>query len=353
MKAGSVKKILIIQTAFLGDVILTLPLVQALKRTAPDSEIDFIAIPETEEIVGNHPDISNVIVYDKHGNQRSLSSFLSFRRRLRAANYDVVLSPHRSMRSCLLAKSTHARTRVGFDNSALKHCFTDLLPWRFGAHEIERNLSLLQPLAGSGTVLDKGRASRSFPQISISEPHRSEAERFLSDHKVKKPYAVVAPGTVWETKRYPAEMMVEVVRKLSERFANVVVIGGGKDVDLIHDFDALDEKVSLAIGVMPIMSSAEIIRESSLLVANDSAPIHIASAFNVPTVAIFGPTVKDFGFYPYHDRSVVIEINGLGCRPCSIHGGTRCPIVTFKCMRGISPDEIVEKSLQISGMDPE
>lgn len=136
-------------------------------------------------------------------------------------------------------------------------------------------------------------------------------------------------------------MMVEVVRKLSGKFTNVVVIGGKKDLDLVSSFNVLDEKIVLAIGNLPIMSSAEIIKGSSLLIANDSAPVHIASAFNIPTVAIFGPTIKDFGFYPYHEASEVVEVDGLGCRPCSIHGGQRCPTVTFDCMKLISPERIV------------
>ncbi len=340
------KRFLIIQTAFLGDVVLTLPLVQALKKSIPDSEIDFVAIPQTADIVKNHPDIANVIVYDKHGKQKSFLSFLKFRGRLRSMNYDAVLCPHRSLRSCLLTSGTQAKIRIGFNNSALKGSFTNILPWKFGMHEVERNLSLLQPV-----VVNGNRSSvigYELPKICISEEHRTKAETFLSEHRVKRPYAVVAPGTVWETKRYPVELMIEAVRKLSNKFASIIVIGGEKDIDLLRDFNVLNENVVLAIGSLPIMSSAEIIRGASLLVANDSAPVHIASAFNVPTVAIFGPTVKDFGFYPYHKRSVVVEVEGLGCRPCLIHGGRRCPIVTFDCMRKISPDEIVMDALKVS-----
>jgi heptosyltransferase-2 len=341
------KRFLIIQTAFLGDVILTLPLVQAVKQAFPDSQIDFLTIPATADIVESHPDISNVIIYDKHGKQKSLFSFFRFRNRLRAAGYDVVLCPHRSLRSCLLADSTYAKIIVGFDNSALKDVFTDILPWKLGVHEVDRNLSLLRPiLVGNNRPSGTGGE---LPKIVVSEEHRANAKTFLSEHRVTRPYAVVAPGTVWETKRYPVEMMAEVVRKLSARFPNVVVIGGEKDTGLISNFKKLNEKVVLSIGHLPIMSSAEIIRGAALLVANDSAPIHIASAFDVPTVAIFGPTVKDFGFYPYHKKSVVVEVEGIGCRPCSIHGGRRCPIVTFDCMRKISPDEIVTKAMEISG----
>ncbi len=347
------KKFLIIQTAFLGDVILTLPLVQALKRAVPDSQIDFFAIPQTADILRNHPDISNLIVFDKHGKQSSLLSLLVFRNRLRAENYDAVLSPHRSLRSCLLARGTGAKIRIGFDNSALRSSFTEVVRWKFGVHEIERNLSLLQALLAINH--QPSAVSQELPRLFISEEHRTKAERFLSDHGVKKPYAVVAPGTVWETKRYPIEMMTEVVGELSASFENIVLIGGEKDLGLVDKFNGTGARVIVAIGSLPIMSSAEIIRHASLLVANDSAPVHIASAFEVPTVAIFGPTVKDFGFYPYHvgdsvtgKKSAVVEVEGLGCRPCAIHGGHRCPIGTFDCMRKISPAQIVSKALGIA-----
>jgi heptosyltransferase-2 len=335
------KKILVIQTAFLGDVILTLPLVQLLKKNVHESWIDFIAIPETSEILKSHPDISELLVYDKHGKQKTFSAFVHFKNELRDRKYDVVLCPHRSLRSCLLTKFSRAEVRVGFDNSAMKSCFTDSLPWRFGVHEVDRNLSLLKPL---------GINIRSeLPKICPADENVDEADRFLVGHKVQAPFAVVAPGTIWQTKRYPVEMMTEVVKRLLETFASVVVVGGKKDTGLAESFEKMNRKVISAIGKFSIMTSAEIIRRATLLIANDSAPVHIASAFNVPTAAIFGATVKDFGFAPYHDKSVVIEANGINCRPCSIHGGPRCPIGTFDCMKRISPDEVIEKALGILG----
>ncbi|MGO9480888.1 MAG: glycosyltransferase family 9 protein [Candidatus Kryptoniota bacterium] len=333
------KKFLIIQTAFLGDVILTLPTVQLLKRMIPDSEIDFMAIPETSEILKSHPDISRLRVYDKHGKQKTLASFVRFKNELRGRKYDAVICPHRSLRSCLLTKFSKAGIRVGFDNSAMKSCFTDLLPWRFGVHEVDRNLSLLKPLGIN--------IRRELPRIFPTAENVEQAEGFLLGHEVQPPFAVVAPGTVWQTKRYPVEMMAEVAEKLSEKFASVVVIGGSKDMELAQNFDNLAGRVIPAIGKFPIMTSAEIIRRASLLIANDSAPVHIASAFNVPTVAIFGPTVRNFGFAPYHEKSVVVEVDGLSCRPCTIHGGPRCPIGTFDCMKKISPDRVVEMALKL------
>lgn len=333
------KRVLVIQTAFLGDVILTLPMVQVLKEARPDCEIDFVSIPDTSGILRNHPDVSSLLVFDKRGKQKSVLSLISFAKELRRRNYDVVLCPHRSLRSGVLSLWTGADVRVGFKNSALKMCFTNLMPWRFGVHDVERNLSLLAPLG----IEAGGEAPRLFP----ADEDRKAVDDFLGRNGISSPYVVIAPGTVWETKRYPVEMMSEVADRLLKKSFNVILIGGEKDVGLIEHFGGIGRGVVSAVGKFPVMTSAEIIRRASLLVANDSAPIHIASAFNVPTVAIFGPTVEKFGFFPYHDRSVVVETSGLACRPCTLHGGHRCPIGTFVCMMKIKPEEIVRKSLEL------
>lgn len=334
-------RILVIQTAFLGDVILTLPMVQSLKKATKDAQISFVAIPDTSEIVQSHPDISEVIAYDKHGKQKSLGSFLSLAKELRERKYDIVLSPHRSIKSCLLTKLSRAKIRIGFDNAALRSCFTARLPWKFGVHEIDRNISLLRPLGIE--------VRRESPRLFPTDKHRKDAEQFLADNEIRLPYAVIAPGTVWETKRYPIEMMADVARKLLERFANVVIVGGKKDVGFVKDLVGIGRGIISAVGRFSVMSSAEIVRRASLLVANDSAPVHIASAFNVPTVAIFGPTVREFGFFPYHDRSAVVEVDGLRCRPCSMHGTRNCPIGTFVCMKRITPDEVVSRAFELLG----
>lgn len=331
---------LVIQTAFLGDVILALPLVQVLKRSFPELQIDFLAIPETAEIVKAHPDISEVIVYDKHDRHHGLKDFIDLRAGLKKRMYDLVLCPHRSLRSALLASGTGAGIRVGFDRSASKRSFTNLMPWKFGVHEVERNLSLLSPVGIA--------AGREEPKLFPGEKDIENAEHFLSDHGVGSPYAAVAPGTVWTTKRYPVGQMEDVVRGLLERFSKVVIVGGKNDSGIAGRLLHIGEDVVSAVGELPFMSSAEIIRRASLLIANDSAPVHVASAFNVPTVAIFGPTVREFGFYPYHKNSRVVEIEGLGCRPCSIHGGKYCPISTFECMRKIAPSRIIAAGIEIS-----
>ncbi|HEY9166983.1 MAG TPA: glycosyltransferase family 9 protein [Candidatus Kryptonia bacterium] len=332
---------LIIQTAFLGDVILTTPLVQVLKREHPEMAVDIVVIPSTREVVENHPAVSKVITYDKHGAQKSPWSFISLGRELRKMKYDVIICPHRSLRSALLSRMTNAPVRIGFRNSALPGSFTSTLAWKFGVHEVDRNLSLLEPL-GIAT-------HREVPRLFPTQGNREEVDLFIGENRIEKPFAAIAPGTVWRTKQYPVAKMVEVAKQLLERFARIVIVGGPADAETAASFDGIDSRIVSAVGKLSVMSSAELISRASLLVSNDSAPVHIAASFEVPTVAIFGPTAGNFGFYPYGDNSAVVETTGLGCRPCTIHGGARCPIGTFDCMEMITPYYVAATALRISG----
>lgn len=339
MSACNLKKILVIQTAFLGDVVLTLPLVQKMKKFCPNSDIDFVAIPETAEIVQNNEFIKNVFVLDKHGRERSMVSTYIFGRKIRAQSYDAVICPHRSLRSALITLLSGAPIRIGFENSALPFAFTKRVPWGFGIHEIDRNMLLLRAL---GFEADGER-----PILFPTQDDIETVDKFLAVNHVECPFAVVAPGTVWPTKRYPVDKMKDVVKLLLPHFKSVVLIGGKSDVELSANL-MIDNRVVMAAGKLRVLSSAEVIRRSSVIIANDSAAVHIAAAYGTPTVAIFGPTVKDFGFFPYGKNSIVVEVKGLSCRPCSIHGGRRCPISTHECMNRIEANEVAQAAISLA-----
>ncbi|MGC8594166.1 MAG: glycosyltransferase family 9 protein [Candidatus Kryptoniota bacterium] len=339
MSAFDFKKILVIQTAFLGDVILTLPVVQRLKKIEANSTVDFVTIPETAEIVQNNKFVDNVFILDKHGRERNFASIYAFGKSIRRQSYDIVLCPHRSLRSALITAMSGASIRIGFENSALPVVFTQRVPWKFGVHEIDRNMSLLGALG-----LECGGEP---PMLFPTNEDIETVEKFLLVNNVKSPFAVVAPGTVWPTKQYPVSKMRDVVKALLLYFKNVVIVGGKGDVAAAENL-VTDKRVVMAAGKLRVLSSAEIVRRSSVIVANDSAAVHIASAFGTPTVAIFGPTIRDFGFYPYNKNSLVIEIEGLSCRPCSLHGGRRCPISTFECMNNIKPETVAEAAITLA-----
>ncbi len=333
------RRVVVVQTAFPGDVVLALPLVQALRGLMPDSQVGFVTIPAAAALLRNHPDLSEVLVYDKRGTDRGLSGMRRFAQRLQGRRFDVALVPHRSLRSALVVRLAGIPRRVGFSTSSGRFLFSDLVAYDPGAHEVDRNLALLGPLGFDA-------ASVSPPSLypAVEDVARVDAlfRSWQADGGVPRRIVAVAPGSVWMTKRWPESHFLALVKKIADAGWCVALVGGGEDRPLcgrLADMAGRSHVVNAA-GALDFLQSAELLRRSDLLVSNDSAPAHLAAAMRVPVVVLFGPTVPSFGFAPRGPRDVVIERSGLPCRPCSIHGGTKCPIGTFDCMIGITPEEV-------------
>ena len=332
--------ILVVQTAFIGDVILTLPLVQALK--GPSASIDVMVIPRSAELLANHPAIREVIVFDKRGRDSGPAGVLKMARDLRRRKYDAAFVPHRSLRSAALVRLSGIRRRIGFDTSAGSFLFTDTVHYQPALHEVDRCLSLLG-------VMGIPQRERPLPSLFPSSKDRSEVDEFFRESGLTGESSLVgiAPGTVWNTKRWPEDRFAGLVAECRAAGLSVVLIGGREDAPLCERICRSESGLSSAAGRLTLLQSAELIRRCRVLVSNDSAPMHLAVAMRTPVVALFGATVPEYGFAPYGHRDVVLETTGLSCRPCSVHGGDRCPIGTFECMMNISSATVFEKVLQI------
>ncbi|MDQ3018953.1 MAG: glycosyltransferase family 9 protein [Bacteroidota bacterium] len=332
------KNILIIQTAFLGDLILTLPLVQVLKKSFPDSQIDFLCIPKTSEILKNNSYLNEVIIYDKKNS--GIKEFINLIKRLRNKSYDLLISPHRSFRSSLIAFFSSARKTVSFDKSSLNFLYSVSVPYFGNIHEIQRNLKLLEP-AG---IIENGIIR---PELF---PGKKEIERlnrlFLENNILFEEKIIsIAPGSVWFTKKFPKEKFVKLCDLLSATAVKIFLIGSTED-SCISEFilkNSHNKNLINTTGELSIQESTELIKRSFLLITNDSAPLHIANSVGTDVIAIFGATIPEFGFYPYGKKDIIFETNGLMCRPCSIHGGDKCPIETFVCMNNIKEENILEQ----------
>ncbi|MCU0452061.1 MAG: glycosyltransferase family 9 protein [Bacteroidetes bacterium] len=326
--------VLVIQTAFLGDVILTTPLFDALARAG--ATVDVVAAPAGSQVLHGHRSLSSAIVYDKKGNDRGLRAFLRLSATVRFRSYDVALVPHRSVRSALLARLAMIPRRIGFDRSAGAWSFTDVVRYRPHAHEIERNLDLLAPLG-------IGRPEGQRPSLSLSGADTTYAKDLLtSAGLLDGPFVAIAPGSVWNTKRWPEDRFARLVADLSRQGVRSVLIGGRDDAALCDRIAAAAKGAGVlnAAGGSSVLASAALIEAASVLVTNDSAPLHLASAVGTPIVALFGATSPSFGFGPRGPHDFVVETDGLPCRPCAIHGGDRCPIGTFDCMLRIEPERV-------------
>lgn len=346
---NGIRRILVIQTAFIGDVILTLPLLQVLKKSFAGSETDLVVVPKAADACANHPSIDEIIVYDKRGKDRGISGLRKLGRILRARNYDLVVVPHRSLRSAILAFMTGASHRIGFNRSAGRFLFTTVVRYRKDRHEVDRNISLLEGVGirGTGKVL---------PEVFPTHEDKKKVDQLISGMSLQNTSNIVAlaPGTIWNTKRWPKEHFALLAQSLAKEGFEVMLIGGTDDAPLCTEIQHLASSVHVysAAGRLSLLQSAEMIRRCQVLISNDSAPMHLGVAVQTPVIGIFGATIPAFGFAPYGDKDVILETNGLSCRPCSSHGGDRCPIGTFECMKAIKPERVMTALLKMIEKKP-
>jgi heptosyltransferase-2 len=324
---------LVIQTSFLGDVILTTPLIAELARRGP---VDVLVTLEGAAVLANNPNIRDVIRYDKRGTYGSALTLWQTILELRARRpYEAAYLAQGSFRSGLLAMMTGAKERIGFASSTGRVLYTTQIPYRPDRHHAERLWSLSMSVCADPPSRDQIRP-RLYP---------SDDERRMVDHVLtrggssEEPFVALAPGSAWGTKRWP--YYVELARKLGDDF-RIAIIGSKADTRIAEEITAALPAASVinAVGVLPLLASAELIGRAQAIVTNDSAPQHLASAMGTPTLTIFGPTVPEFGFGPLAERHAIAGLDGLPCRPCHRHGPQRCPLSHWRCMRELGPEYI-------------
>lgn len=313
---------LVIQTAFLGDVVLTTPLLERLaERFGP---VDVLVTPAAAAILTPHPAVRKVLAYDKRGRDAGVSGWARMARAVRETGYERIYLAHRSVRSAALALASGARERIGFADSSAAWSYTARIE-PAGAHETER----LAALAGPGRV--------PRPSLGLTEAERREAAEWLERAGVRRAFTALAPGSVWATKRWP--YYADLANAIP---GSVVVVGGAEDRGVGAEIVARDPaRIRSAAGELPLRVSAALIERATVLVTNDSAPLHIAGAVGTRVVAIFGPTVPAFGFGPLGGDDRIAEVGGLACRPCSRHGPMVCPLGHHRCMTELGIDEVL------------
>jgi heptosyltransferase-2 len=330
------KRILIIQTAFLGDVILALPMVQTIKSHLPDSLIDMLVIPGTASVLENHPAIHSVIQYDKKGGDK-LDKFIEALSEVREEEYDVVISPHRFTRSALLTYWSEAKTRIGFRQNSLSFLLTRKAEYVKDRHEIYRNLDLVKLVPG--IEYDESRVSLK-PDLYPSADQKEKVRHLLN----KSNLVTFAPCSRWFTKQLTLEKSVEISRGLVSAGYNIALIGGNEDIEYCKELSSIvneDEIIDLCGKTTPL-ESYEVICRSKALITVDSAAQHLGAASGKPIVLIYGSTNMSFGFYPLTSKYSIVENDALECRPCTDHGRDKCPLGHFKCIVDLSAERIIK-----------
>jgi heptosyltransferase II len=328
---------LVVQTAFLGDVVLTTPLLTLLaERHGP---VDVVTTVAAAPLLETHPAVAAVIRYDKRGVDRGLVGFWRLARRLRGRRYARAYLPHRSWRSAALAVLAGLRERVGFADSPAAVTYTRRVPRPTTGHEVERILALAGWRGAPGT----GPAV----QLGLTAEDRAAADAWLRDRGIEPSFTAVAPGSIWGTKRWPG--YAELATGIN---GAIVVVGGREDAALAEAIvAAAPGRAHSAAGSLGLRASAALIERAAVLVTNDSAPLHLATAVGTPVVAIFGPTVPAFGFGPRGPSDLVVEHPALACRPCSAHGPQVCPLGHHRCMRELSAASVLAAMASASDVE--
>lgn len=324
----------IIQTAFLGDVALALPLADTIRYYNPDADITFITTPLALPLVECSTAITTALPFDKRKSHSGLNGIHSLAAELRQKKIDCIIAPHRSLRTTLLSFLTFPKFSVGFSRNAASFLYTKRINYFTHLHEVERNIMLLSAFDDIQNPIEK---SIPPPKITIQHDDKAKVNDIINLQMIQAPIIAIAPGSVWATKRWCEEYFVSTAQFLVAKGYSCVFIGGNEDIELCNRLAIASGAISLA-GKTTIIQTIALLRQCAALLTNDSAPTHLAWIAECPTATIFGATSPKFGFAPRGNSSKVLQNETLSCRPCAIHGGNICPLGTLECMKSVRPE---------------
>jgi ADP-heptose:LPS heptosyltransferase len=328
------RSFLIIQTAFIGDVVLATSLIEKLHQYYPDATIDFLLRKGNEGLLIAHPYLRNVLIWDKKKDkQKNLFELL---RKIRGNKYDVVINVQRFAATGMLTAFSGAGETIGFNKNPLSFLFTRRVrhivstPER-PLHEIQRNQKLIEKLTDA------------LPEKPRLYPSAADRQKVAQYKQVK--YICVAPASVWYTKQFPAEKWISFIRKVPVGI-RIYLLGAPGDAERCEQIklrsEAGERVVNLA-GKLGFLESAALQEGAVMSYVNDSAPMHFASAMNAPVTAVYCSTLPSFGFGPLSDKSNIVEVKEkLPCRPCGLHGRKACPLKHFDCAMKIADQQLLD-----------
>lgn len=327
-------KFLIIQTAFIGDVVLATAIIDKLHSFYPHAQIDFLLRKGNEGLLQNNPYLTNVLVWDKQ--EQKKRNLWRMAMQVRKAQYTHVINIHRFGTSGFITFMSGAKHKIGFDKNPFSFCYTKKVPHIISEpyaehimHETDRNQML---------IADITDAQPAMPRLYPSETDRAKV-LLLQTNK----YICIAPSSVWFTKQFPVEKWVILINSLPADHT-IYLLGGPGDAALTNSIIELTKHndVKSLCGQLNFLQSAALMEGAAMNYANDSAPLHFASAVNAPVTAVYCSTVPAFGFGPLSDKKKVVEVQErLYCRPCGLHGHKVCPQGHFRCAFEISNEELL------------
>lgn len=325
------KKILIIQTAFIGDTVLATSLIEKLKSHYPEIRIDFLLRKGNEGVLAGNPFIEKTWIWIKK--KSKYKNLLALIQSIRKERYDLVINAQRYAATGILTAFSGAKETRGFRSNPMSFLFSKKFHYSIDNKDVKHETLRLHQLIEDLTDGVPGK-----PKIYPSQADESKASQFK-----KRPYVTMTPSSVWFTKQMPFLKWVELINAF-DRSYDIIILGGKDNIPEAKKLcQAVENPHTLMLaGSMNFTESAALMRDAAMNYVNDSAPLHFCSAVNAPVTAIFCSTVPEFGFTALSDKSYIVETSEkLACRPCGFHGKKRCPETHFKCGNDISLEQLM------------
>ena len=322
------QKILIIQTAFIGDVVLATSLIENIHQCFPDATIDFLVRKGNEGLLHEHPLLRKILIWNKK--EKKTKHLFSLLFQIRKQRYDRVINVQRYFATGLLTAFSGAKETIGFDKNPLSFLFSKKVRHNFDKqHETERNHQLIEHF-------DKSKTLR--PKLYPGAATESSILKYTS-----KPFITISPASVWFTKQYPPQKWAAFINALPDAY-EIYFLGALTDRSLSEAITQMTSTKSPhdLCGELSFLQSAALMKHAVMNFVNDSAPMHFASAMNAPTTAVYCSTVPGFGYGPLADIQFIVEKEEpLYCRPCGLHGHEVCPEGHFKCALEIRDEQLL------------
>jgi heptosyltransferase-2 len=326
-----VSRLLVVQTAQLGDIVLTTPLVAELKRARPAAHLTLVTTPAGRELLAPDPRVDAILVLDKSPTPRGKWSYARLLANLLRGGYDLAIAAHRSVRSGVLVRVSRAPDRLGFAGAPGAWAYTRTAAWAAEHHAVWRYLALAEAAGGRADGADPR------PRLVVDPGARDRVQRLLEG---RDPIVCLAPGSARATKRWTSEGFAAVARAVRERGLHPVIVGAPSERPLCEQVAGLAGGALVLAGRIGVSELVAIVSGARAVVANDSGPGHVAAAVGTPVVSIFGPTSPAF-YAPFGDSVRVVAHEGLACRPCGSHAPRACPLRHFRCMRELAAERVV------------
>jgi len=331
---NSIRNILIIRFSAMGDIILITPLLRWMKQRFTNASLDVLVKPEYAVLLENNPAVGHVLTLPEN---RRLTTLSGLRTEIQDRHYDAVVDLQANWISRWLTWSSGAKRKAYYTPARWARFWLVHFGWNF-YHQIEPvPLRYLRSVASWG-VEDDGHGAELCSGNLDAEDLKKISAALNPDKMI-----VIAPGAGRRTKRWPAAFYRDAAKQCLNRGFSVVLVGGEGDRKLCGEIaQPLQNGLLNLCGDLGLMETAALLKQSCVLLSNDTGVMHMAGAVGTPVIAVFGPTTEHLGFFPFRSNSIVIEHPHLSCRPCSFHGTERCPKKHFRCMREIKPDQVME-----------